>query len=462
MPLIALVVIGYVSYEFVQVTINKGSWVSHTNTVLEKLEHLLSILIDAESGVRGYLISDNATFLEPYNNALAEYPKQFQDLKTLTSDNPIQQKNLEKLQPLIKKRLALLQQRILLKNQGLPIANASSTVGKAVMDNIKLVITDMKNEEDSLLSERLAAYNESTQETASVILYGAIITATITGVIIFLIIRNVKRRNLMITEELEKKIQDRTMALEKANKELIQTDKEKGEFAAMVSHDLRNPVMVIRNYAKILLDPSAYGQLNEKQLKSIETISRSVDKLETLTSDILDAHKLSMKKLKLQKEKMDIAILINQNVDELEPLTIKKEISLKPEIKVKGTIFCDPKRISQVIHNLVKNSMDFVPEKEGKIIIRVEKGEGSSVIFTVEDNGKGIPLEHVDNLFKKFYQIDTIASREFGGTGLGLSICMGIVEAHGGKIWLDASDSSGTSFKFMLPESELGQNTSKE
>ncbi len=109
--------------------------------------------------------------------------------------------------------------------------------------------------------------------------------------------------------------------------------------------------------------------------------------------------------------------------------------------------------------NLVKNSVDFVPEKGGKITIRVEKvemdhennGNPNHVAFTIEDNGPGIPLEKIDNLFKKFYQIDTSLTRKHGGTGLGLAICKGIIESHGGKIWVDRDYTDGTSIKFTLP-----------
>jgi signal transduction histidine kinase len=94
-----------------------------------------------------------------------------------------------------------------------------------------------------------------------------------------------------------------------------------------------------------------------------------------------------------------------------------------------------------------------VPPQGGKITVKAEQGEDSNVIFSVEDNGQGIPPEKVDKLFQKFYQIDTSSTRQHGGTGLGLVICKGIVEAHGGKIWVDQSYKGGTSIKFSLPRS---------
>jgi signal transduction histidine kinase len=119
-----------------------------------------------------------------------------------------------------------------------------------------------------------------------------------------------------------------------------------------------------------------------------------------------------------------------------------------------GTVKCDPQRINQVFSALIKNSLDFVPKEGGRITIGAgEDGpeKGQKVTFTVEDNGIGIPADKMDNLFKKFYQIDTTLTRKHGGTGLGLAISKGIIESHGGTIWLNKSYNKGASFKFTIP-----------
>ncbi|HEX5518975.1 MAG TPA: HAMP domain-containing sensor histidine kinase, partial [Candidatus Nitrosocosmicus sp.] len=115
-------------------------------------------------------------------------------------------------------------------------------------------------------------------------------------------------------------------------------------------------------------------------------------------------------------------------------------------------VLCDAKRIEQVFSNLIKNSMDFVPHDLGKIMVTVDRQEeGKSINFSVYDNGPGIPAEEADNLFQKFYQIDTSETRKHAGTGLGLVICKGIIEAHGGKIWIDKDYATGACFVFTLP-----------
>jgi signal transduction histidine kinase len=159
--------------------------------------------------------------------------------------------------------------------------------------------------------------------------------------------------------------------------------------------------------------------------------------------------------LRLNKKPIEVTRLVQENILELEPLTQDKQIEFKAEIiptSGNAKVLCDAERIEQVIGNLVKNSVDFVPKQGGKITIRTEFDVISKMVtFTVEDNGIGIPTEKMDNLFKSFYQVNTSMARKHGGTGLGLVICKGIIESHGGKIWTDRNYIHGTSIKFTLP-----------
>jgi signal transduction histidine kinase len=205
----------------------------------------------------------------------------------------------------------------------------------------------------------------------------------------------------------------------------------------------------------MFLKTNGLGELNEKQLKAMKMIHSSVSKLEMLINDIFDVYKLDIGRLLLNKKSIEVTRLVQENISELEPITNEKQIEFNAQIIPPAdtvNVVCDPKRIEQVISNLVKNSVDFVPEKGGKISIRAEVEEiYQNVIFTVEDNGRGIPLEKMDNLFKTFYQVDTTLARKHGGTGLGLVICKGIIKDHGGKVWIDRNYTHGTSIKFTLP-----------
>lgn len=291
-------------------------------------------------------------------------------------------------------------------------------------------------------------------------------------------VKSIKRYNERqneLTKALEFKNDELTETekdLRRANEELVNTETAKEEFLSMISHELKTPLTPLKMYAEMLLKIRSMGELNEKQLKAMKMILRSISQLELLVNDIFDVYKLDIGKLQLNKKVVQVASLVKENMSELGLLMRDKQIQFNAEIippSEKVNVLCDPRRIGQVLANLIKNSVDFVPDKGGRITIRTEAGyskqtnDGNSnyVVFTIEDNGSGIPFEKIINLFKKFYQVDTSTKRKHGGTGLGLAICNGIVEGHGGKIWVDTKHSQGAMIKFTLPIADSnapGQN----
>ncbi len=240
-----------------------------------------------------------------------------------------------------------------------------------------------------------------------------------------------------------------TEELRKANEELVRVDKAKEEFSSMVSHELKSPLTPIKFGADALLD-SGNGNLTDDQKRYAGMIMRNAVKLENLINDLMDSHKLDMNRLTFTMTENSIDQMVTQCLADVEPYTRDKQVRIESDIQSLGTIVCDRKRIDQVIANLVKNSVDFVPEKGGRIVLRVEESS-HDVVFSVEDNGVGIPLDKADRLFEKFYQVDTTAKRKFGGSGLGLPVSKGIVEAHGGRIWVDKEFKGGAAIRFALP-----------
>ena len=268
-------------------------------------------------------------------------------------------------------------------------------------------------------------------------------------------------------EEKSEQILLKDKELETLILKLLEQDRSKEEFMSMVSHELKTPISVIRIYSDMLLKAKIMGDVNEKQEKALHTIHRNIEKLELLVNDILDVYKLDIGKLNMSKSPINIAEMVNQTVSDLKSISDDKEVRIITEFGHTQNAYCDPRRIGQVISNLIKNSLDFVPRHSGRIIVKTENFDNvenkydinespgfstqDRILFSVEDNGTGIPSDMIDNVFKKFYQIDTSYSRKHGGTGLGLAICRGIVEAHGGLIWIDKSSSQGTLVKFTVP-----------
>jgi len=261
-----------------------------------------------------------------------------------------------------------------------------------------------------------------------------------------------------------------TNQLKQLNEQLSHEHKAKDEFMSMISHELINPLVPIKCFSDLLLKPKVLGDLNEEQKEAVKCIQRNEEKQESLVRDISDIYKFSMGKINLSKKEVSIINLLTNVVNDLKLILDEKAVSIVTEVNTKtsSTIICDDRRIEQVLSNLVKNSIDFVPYKEGRISLIVDELEDNEkqesktmniskryLLFSVKDNGEGLPEDKIDNLFEKFYQVDAMAPRKYGGTGLGLAICKEIIDAHGGKIWAQNNkDGKGATFSFNIPLEE--------
>ena len=233
--------------------------------------------------------------------------------------------------------------------------------------------------------------------------------------------------------------------------ELKKIDKLKDEFGSMVTHELKTPFVPIRGHIDMLREPDLLGKLNPEQLESLDIIIKHVARLEELITDLLDVQKLETNVMTYKKEDFNFGELIKQVTTKYTELAREKEVELVNSGKENYPINSDREKVERVLSNLVENSLEFVPEKTGKVEVGA-KSQRESITFYVKDNGVGIPSEKQQNLFKKFYQVDSSATRKHGGIGLGLVVCKGIVEGLGGKIWFESQEGKGTIFYFSIPK----------
>jgi signal transduction histidine kinase len=234
--------------------------------------------------------------------------------------------------------------------------------------------------------------------------------------------------------------------------EARRTDIAKDEFLAMITHELKTPLVPIQGYADILLS-GHLGNLTDKQKERIAVIKSSAVSLLQLISDLLDVQKLELGQLKMKKVVGGMSETVTKSIQALQPHIDELKITIENIVDKNIAVAHDSERIIQVLTNLIKNSLKAVKPQTGLIRIYSEEDQ-NEVRIMVYDNGVGIPYEKQANLFTKFYQVDASLTREKGGSGLGLSICKGIIEAHGGKISLKSSADGGTTVIFSLPKHE--------
>jgi len=235
-------------------------------------------------------------------------------------------------------------------------------------------------------------------------------------------------------------------------------EKEKDEFVAMISHELKNPLTPIKIYASTLKRQKFLGELNKKQADAVEGIHFNAHRLERLIADLLDAQKLELGKIKFENHLIVVEEYMARVTKNLKSQTEEKGCQLINLTNEEIIMKSDTPRLSQVFSNLINNSIDFIPKNKGKIEINAQKKDDGNVLFSVKDNGSGMTLETQKNLFQKFYQADTSVARKHGGTGLGLAICKGIVEGLGGKIWVESEVGKGTTVYFTIPRGTLDED----
>ncbi|MFQ6025764.1 MAG: sensor histidine kinase, partial [Nitrosopumilaceae archaeon] len=234
-------------------------------------------------------------------------------------------------------------------------------------------------------------------------------------------------------------------------------DQAKDEFLAMITHELKTPLVPIQGYADLLLS-GHLGDITGKQKERLEIIKSSSGSLLQLITDLLDAQKLELGQLRMKKEKTNIKTTIEKALETMMPEAKENSIELTHNATKDVSIPHDPERIIQVLTNLIKNSLKAVKPKTGKIEVLVVNSP-KAIKIAVKDNGVGVPAELIGKIFRKFYQVDSSLTREKGGSGLGLSICKGIVEGHGGKISAKNNSTGGATFTFTIPANQVEEQS---
>ena len=228
-----------------------------------------------------------------------------------------------------------------------------------------------------------------------------------------------------------------------------ESDKLRDDFIATLTHDLRTPLLAAIQTIKFFLDGSV-GEITAQQEHLLSTMKKSNEDLLGLVNTLLEVYKYDASKLELCKTDFNLNSLISQTYDELKPLAEKKNLKFLLEYGLDEStkINADRGEIRRVICNLCGNAINYTNDG-GEVQISVKQQE-KDIIFTVQDNGNGIPKEDIPHLFKRFSQ--GTSKKRSTGTGLGLYLSRQIVEAHGGKIWLESKLNKGSEFSFLLTD----------
>lgn len=227
-----------------------------------------------------------------------------------------------------------------------------------------------------------------------------------------------------------------------------QLDQMKTDFVNMVAHELRSPLVAIKQQNNVLLE-GLCGPLGEKQHEFVSRGSNKIDTLLELINDLLDVAKIEAGKYVQHRVPTDIGQIIEDTVALMESRAKEKGIALTFSLKDLKPVQADPKNIEEIFNNLISNAINYSPE--GGLVTVTVQGLGEYMEIKVEDTGVGISPEELPKIFDKFYRVKHPKTRKVTGTGLGLAIVKGIVDAHQGTIDVESVVDKGTVFKIILP-----------
>ncbi len=257
------------------------------------------------------------------------------------------------------------------------------------------------------------------------------------------------------TKTLERRLEERTADLSRVNSDLARALRARSEFLASMSHELRTPLTGILGLSEAL-QLNAFGELNDRQQKTLATIEDSGRHLLDLINDILDLSKIEAGKLELQFDIFSIADVCQASLQMTKSKALQKKQNvhyLAPAEPV--MVRADARRLKQILVNLLGNAIKFTPQ-DGELGLEIQTNESEQTLkLIVWDKGIGIEAEELHKLFKPFVQIDSSFARQYSGTGLGLSLAQRLTEMHNGGIEIESVFGQGSRFIVTLPWSSL-------
>jgi signal transduction histidine kinase len=452
----------------------------HSQQVIATANRLQTLVIDLETGVRGFAITRDESYLAPWTLAQRRYPSAMSNLIRLTNDNPAQRRRALVIRSSINNYLKHYSRPLvgfMRRNPNLarPIVVNEIRVAAARTQAIREKFGEFLTAERALGNKRDDRASATARNALIVggiglgtalllILLGAIYVnravagpvrsaaaaaARIAGGDFSSRLRTdgpgevgqLERTFNSMASSLEVTLAD----LEERNRTLVESEHTKSELVSNVSHELRTPLASVLGFSALMLDRELPPAEMRRYLEVIRTEAR---RLAELLNDLLDMQRIEQGTIELRLEEVDLNDLLSAQLTLYSAQSEDHELRLDPA-EDDLIVFGDRDRLAQVIGNLLSNAIKYSPD--GGVVNVNASLVGDEAWIWVRDEGLGIPTEQQQRIFTKFFRGDVGRERGIAGTGLGLVLARQIVEAHGGEIGFDSTDGQGSTFWLQLP-----------
>ncbi|CAN5504687.1 sensor histidine kinase [soil metagenome] len=430
--------------------------IRRTYQVTGALENTLSLIKDVETGSRGYVITNDTTYLEPYRTALRLLPGQIRQLRALIVDNKVQIQRRVLLEKLINDKLAVTQVRL-----GVKVSNiknqAISVESKRSMDVLRRHVALMVDTEQTLMAVRNRQAQRSFRNTLILIFGLSMLTFLVLALSYRMLEEELARRqkNEDQLREYEDQLKGQIRQLESSNEELER-------FAFVASHDLQEPLRKIQSFANLITD--RYGNLFDgDSMMFMGKISNSAERMSKLIKDLLNFSRISNHQDTFKT--VQLSDIVQRILDDQE-LRIKG-LDVQVDVGKLPAISAVASQMDHLFNNLISNALKFIrPDVRPLLRIQAQAVDGDKydglisgrqyVEVIIEDNGIGFEEKYLEHIFKVFQRLH--GKSAFEGTGIGLAICKRVVVYHHGYITARSRPNEGATFVVVLPESQSIQH----
>jgi signal transduction histidine kinase len=435
----------------------------NTSDVLNNLNRLHVLILAAESGQRGYLLTDDESYLAPYDDALNELSRQIERVDALKSELPRQKDRINTL-------LALTREKIneLVKTVGLALGQKERSAigivmsgrGRNIYQDIKSTFDEIEEAENEFRFRLFANLNQAEKEARVTFLISAITSSLLLlGMVVlaFINIRIERRHRLNLEQQNElliNKVNESTQELKVYAEELQRSNRELEDFAFVASHDLQEPLRKIRAFGD-RLSTSYVDDLDDRGIDYIQRMRNAAERMSDLISDLLDFSRITTRSKDFVLVNLDE--VLNTVIDDLDIVITESEASIHRDPL--PTVMADPNLMYQLLLNLLANALKFRQvDVKPMVTIRYQQTEEQQAsadstncthIISVVDNGIGFEQEYADKIFSPFQRLH--GRDEYKGTGIGLAVCRRIMERHKGSISAISQLGQGATFIIKLP-----------
>lgn len=441
--ILATLLTGYMIYEIDDRRDSYADRVVHTLTILDSNHQLLTHLLDAETGRRGYLLTGEQEYLEPYLDAITDIDRDYELLLDQTSVYNLTPVHLlEELASSIEyfkeesTRILNLYEEFGLDSA---IAGIQTDQAKIVMDRIREINSEIISVQRRILGDRTEGLKTTSTQFQWVSLFGLIFIVSTTVIAAFTI-----RRKAFENQHMMKKIDDTNAKLYHAREKEIM----KNRYLGIVTHDLRNPLHAVMSFTEILQQEGE--NLSDDHKEYLQYISQSAEQMKSLTSEMMDIQKIEEGVVQNQLEMLRVQKILDGLIAGHQRHSDQKNIRLILNSNIQDTFYQINKSVFlQVADNLLSNAIKFSPP-DSSITLNIED-KNNKLILTVIDEGPGITSSEMPFLFQRFQKLSNQPTAGESSTGLGLSIVKDRINGIGGTIICNSSPGEGSEFIAEFP-----------